>query len=99
MSAEWDIGKLFFCKKDIFTLPTQQLAKEEYAMCKSNEVPFCLTYFIEQCGNEVYHIPAGKPFMILYGEDGSQVVKVLYEDKIGWIDFNSLMFERWTNND
>ena len=29
MSAEWDIGKLFRCKKDIFIMPTQQLAIEE----------------------------------------------------------------------
>jgi hypothetical protein len=71
--AYWDIGKLFYCKKDTFMMSTE---------------------YPEQ-GNDLYHIPAGKPFMVIYGQDGSDNVKVLYEDKIGWIDFNSIMFERY----
>lgn len=94
MSAEWDIGKLFRCKKDIFIMPTQQLAIEEYLYCRPTEVAYLLNDFRSEHGDDVYHIPAGKPFMVIYGQDGSQIVKVLYEDKTGWIDFNSLMFER-----
>jgi len=94
LSAEWDIGKLFHCRKDTFIMPTERLAVEEYGFCHTKEVSYFLNHFRTEHGNDVYHIPAGKPFMVVWGKDGSQIVKVLYEDKIGWIDFNSLMFER-----
>jgi hypothetical protein len=81
LSAEWDIGKLFRCKKDIFIMPTQQLAIEEYLYCRPTEVAYLLNDFRSEHGDDVYHIPAGKPFMVIYGQDGSQIVKVLYEDK------------------
>lgn len=95
MSCYWDIGKLFLCKKDLFTMPTPRFAEEEYLFCKPNEVNHIRNLFVSQYGNDVHHIPANHPFMIVYGKDGSQIVKVLYEDKTGWIDFNSLMFERY----
>lgn len=97
MSADWDIGKLFSCKKDAFIMPTEQIAKEEYAWCRPGEVSYILHDFRSVYGDDVYHIPIGEPFMVIWGKDGSQIVKVLYEDKIGWIDFNSLMFERYNN--
>ena len=99
MSAEWDIGKLFRCKKDTFTMPTAQLAVEEYGFCHPKEVPYFLNHFRSEHGDDVYHIPAGKPFMVIYGKDGSQAVKILYEDKTGWLDFNSLMFERYESEE
>ena len=95
MSADWDIGKLFSCKKDIFAMPTAKLAEEEYVLCAPKEVPYLLNHFRSEHGNDVYHIPAGKPFMVIYGQDGKETVKVLYEDKTGWLDFNSIMFQRY----
>lgn len=99
--SEWDIGKLFVCKRETFIMPTEQLAKDEYVLCKSNEavVTFILKHFRSEYGEDIHHIPANHPFMVIYGRDGSDIVKVLYEDKTGWIDFNSLMFERHTEDE
>jgi hypothetical protein len=94
--SEWDIGKLFVCKRETFIMPTEQLVKDEYVFCKANEAAFILKHFRSEYGEDIYHIPANHPFMVIYGRDGSDIVKVLYEDKTGWIDFNSLMFERHT---
>jgi hypothetical protein len=97
--SEWDIGKLFVCKRETFIMPTEQLAKDEYVLCKSNEAAFILKHFRSEYGEDIYHIPANHPFMVIYGRDGSDIVKVLYEDKTGWLDFNSLMFERHDINE
>ena len=99
MSAVWDIGKLFVCKRGAFIMPTEQLAKDEYVLCKANEAAFILKHFRSEYGEDIYHIPANHPFMVIYGRDGSDIVKVLYEDKTGWLDFNSLMFERHDINE
>jgi hypothetical protein len=98
MSTEWDIGKLFVCKRETFMMPTEQLAKDEHVLCRAHDVSFYLRYFKTKYSDNIYHIPANEPFMIIYGRDGSNLVKVLFEDKIGWLDFNSMMFERYEDD-
>jgi hypothetical protein len=98
MSADWDIGKLFVCKRETFIMPTEQLAEDEYVLCHKHEAAYILKHFRSEYGEDIYHIPANHPFMVIYGQDGSNLVKVLFEDKIGWLDFNSMMFERYEDD-
>lgn len=91
MSADWEIGKLFYHERDCFLLPTEELAEGEDGVCSPGQVSYVSSQ-LEAAYEGVYHIPAKELFMVLYGQDGSNVVKVLYQDKIGWLDFGTCLF-------